>query len=50
MYKLIIECPDDATPADMEEGVNNEDEDEKEITEENEYEGVIYRDITDYEK
>ena len=34
----------------MEEGVNNEDYDEKEITPDNEYEGVIQRDITEYKK
>ena len=31
----------------MEEGVNNEDDDEKDITSENEDEGVIHIDITD---
>ena len=31
----------------MGEGVNNEDDDEKKITSENEYEVVIHRDITD---
>ena len=31
----------------MEEGVNNEDDDEKDITPENEDEGVIHIDITD---
>ena len=34
----------------MEEGVNNEDDDEKEITAENEDEGEIHRDIKQYEK
>ena len=32
----------------MEEYVNNEDDDEKEITPENEHEGVIHINITDY--
>ena len=35
---------------DMEEGVNNDDDDEKKITAENKDEGEIYRDITEYEK
>ena len=34
----------------MEEGVNNEDDDKKEITAENEDEGEIQKDITKYEK
>ena len=34
----------------MEEGVNNGDYDEKEITAENEDEGEIHRDMTEYEK
>ena len=34
----------------MEEGVNNEDDDEKEITADNEDEYVIHRDITENEK
>ena len=34
----------------MEEGVNNEDDDKKEITEENEDEGEIHRDIKEYKK
>ena len=40
---IIEECPDYNFPAEMEEGVNNEDDDEKEIKSENEYEGVIHR-------
>ena len=48
--KVIEECPDDTSPVDMEEGVNNEDDDEKEIMAQNEYEGVIHRYITDNEK
>ena len=47
MDKLIEEFPDDTSSVEMEKGLNNEDEDEKEITSENEYEGVIHRDITD---
>ena len=34
----------------MEEGVNNEEDDKKEITADNEDEGVIHRDIKEYEK
>ena len=34
----------------MEEGVNNEDNDKKEMTPENEYESVIHRYITENEK
>ena len=34
----------------MEEGVNNEYDDDTEITPDNEYEGVIHRYITEYEK
>ena len=37
-------CPHESFPVDMEEGVNNEDGDEKET--ENEYEGVIHIYIT----
>ena len=50
MYKATIEIPDDTTLADIKKGVNNEDDDEKEITAENEYGGVINRDITEREK
>ena len=32
MDKVIEEFPDDTSPIDIEEGVNNEDNDEKEIT------------------
>ena len=34
----------------MEEGIKNEDDDDKEITSQNEYEGVIHRDITENKK
>ena len=44
------EFSDDTTPSEMEEYVNNEDDDEKEITEKNEYECVIHIDIIEYEK
>ena len=50
MDKVPIEIPDDTTRAEMEKCVNIEDDDKKEITEENEYEGVIHRVITDDEK
>ena len=50
MEKVIEEFPDDNSPVEMEEGVNNEDNDKKEITSENEYQGVIHRDIIEYEK
>ena len=42
--KAIEECPDETSPVEMEEGVNNEDYDEKET--ENDYEVVIHRYIT----
>ena len=48
--KVIEEFPDDTSPVDMEEGLNNEDDDEKEITVENEDEGEIHRNIIEYEK
>ena len=47
--KVIEESPDDTSPIDMEECVNNKN-DEKEITAENEYEGKIHRDITEYKR
>ena len=50
MEELIEEFPDDTTPADMEECVNNEDYDEKEKTVDNINEDVIHRDITENEK
>ena len=46
MDKIIEVWPDDTSPIGMEEVVNNVDGDEKEITAENEYECVIYRDST----
>ena len=46
MDKVIEECPDDTTSAEMEECVNNEDDYEKEKTAENKNEGLIHRDIT----
>ena len=45
---VIEECPDDTSPIVMWKFVNNEDNDEKEITAENEDEGVIHRDIIEY--
>ena len=48
--KVIEECLDYISPIDIEKGVNNEDDAKKEITADNEYEGVIHRDITDYDK
>ena len=48
--KVKIERPDDTTPAEMEKCVNNEEDDKKEITAENEYEGVIHIFSTEYEK
>ena len=50
MDKVKIEIPDDTTPDEIEKYVNNEDDDNKEITADNEYEGVIQRVITDDEK
>ena len=50
MDKVIEECPYDTSPIDMVEGVNNGDDDEKERTAENEDEGEIHRDMTEYEK
>ena len=47
MDKVIEEFPDDTSPVEMEGGVNNEDDDEKET--DNEDEGVIHRDITENE-
>ena len=43
--KVIEGYTDNTSPVEMEEGVNNEDDDEKET--DNEDEGVIHRDITD---
>ena len=48
--KVIIEIPDDTTPSEMDKCVNNQYYDKKEITVENEDEGIIQRDITEYEK
>ena len=45
LEKVTIEIPDDKIPAEMEKCVNNEEDDEKEITAENEDEGVICIDI-----
>ena len=50
MDKVTEECPDDTTPDGMKSGVNNEYNDEKQITAENKGEGVIQRDITNNEK
>ena len=47
---MIEACPHDTYPVEMEEGVNNEDNDKKEMTPENEYESVIHRYITENEK
>ena len=41
MDKLIEKFPYDTSPIEMEEGVNNKDDDKKEITAENEDEGEI---------
>ena len=48
--KIIEEFPDDTYPIEMEEGVNNEYDDEKEITSKNEDECEIHRNMTEYEK
>ena len=48
--KVTIEIPDDTTPANMQKCVNIKEDDKKEITAENEYEGVIHRVSTQYEK
>ena len=45
MDKVIEGCPDDTSHVETEEGVNNEDGNEKET--ENEYEGVTYIYITE---
>ena len=50
MDKVIEEYPDETCPIEMGGGVNNEDDDKKEITADNEYEGVIHRNFTDNEK
>ena len=47
--KVINEFPYEKNPDDMQECVSNEDDDKKEITADNEGEGVIHRDITDCE-
>ena len=47
---VTIESPYDTTPIDMEKYVNNEDDNKKEITSENEDEGVIHINITENEK
>ena len=47
MDKLIEEWPDDTSTVDMDEGLNNEYDDKKEITAENEDESVIQIDITE---
>ena len=44
--KVTIEIPDDTIPTETEKCVNNEDDDEKEITSDNEDEGVIHINIT----
>ena len=46
--KVIEVCTYDTYPVDMEEGVNNKEDDEQET--QNEYEGLIHRDITDNER
>ena len=48
--KAKIEIPDYTTPDEIEKFVNNEEDDKKEITAENEDEGVIHRVITEYGK
>ena len=50
MYKIIEEFPDYTSPVDTEEGVNDKNDEKKEIISENGYEGVIHRDITENEK
>ena len=40
-------CPDDTSPVEMEEGVNNEEDHKKQKTAQNEDESVIHRDITE---
>ena len=50
LNKVTEECSDETSPIKMEEGVNNEEDDEKEITSDNEDEGVIHRNITENEK
>ena len=50
MDKVIGECPDDTSSIDIQEGVHNKDDDEKEITADNEDEGVKHRDVIEYEK
>ena len=50
MDKLIEKCPDETYPVETDEGVNNEDDDEKEITSENEDGGVVHINITENEK
>ena len=49
MDKVIGGCPDDTSPVEMEEGVKNDVNDEKEITAENEDLGVINRYVIENE-
>ena len=50
MDKVTEKCPYENFPIEIEEGVNNENDNKKEITVENKYDGVIHRDIKEYEK
>ena len=48
--KLTIESTDDTTPSEMKKCVNNEEDYKKEITSENEDEGLIHIVCIEYEK
>ena len=48
MNKVIVEIPDNTTSDEMDKCVKHEDDDEIEITAENEDDGIIHRDITEY--
>ena len=50
MDKVIEEFPDDTSPIEIEEGVNNEYDEEKEITAKNVDEGEKHIDMKEYEK
>ena len=50
MDKVTIGSLEDTTLSEMDKCVNNEGEEKKEITADNEDEGVIHRAITEYEK
>ena len=50
LYNVTFEIPDDTNPTEMKKFVNNEEDGKKEITAQNEDEGVIQKVSTEYEK